>query len=45
MHRYTAGRGQMQAEQLLEVLAGVAPSVPDSFRDAARMPCARTGTA
>jgi uncharacterized protein (DUF58 family) len=31
LHRYTAGRGQMRAEHLLEVLAGVAPSAPGDF--------------
>lgn len=28
---YTAGRGQMQLEHLLEILAGVSPSPPQSF--------------
>ena len=28
---YTAGRGQMQLEHMLEVLAGVAPSAPGEF--------------
>ena len=31
VHSYTTGRGQMPAEQLLEVLAGVAPSAPEYF--------------
>ncbi len=31
VHRYTTGRGQMRAEHLLEVLAGVAPSAPEAF--------------
>jgi hypothetical protein len=28
---YTTGRGQSHAEQMLEVLAGVAPSAPEEF--------------
>jgi uncharacterized protein (DUF58 family) len=28
---YTAGRGQMQSEHMLEVLAGVSPSAPEAF--------------
>ncbi len=31
VHGYTAGRGQMPAGHLLEVLAGLAPSAPDAF--------------
>ena len=31
VHNYTAGRGQMRAEHLLEVLAGLAPSAPEAF--------------
>ena len=44
VHRYTTGRGQMPAEQLLEVLAGLAPSVPGGVSGRWRMPSARTGT-
>jgi uncharacterized protein (DUF58 family) len=33
---YTAGRGQMQIEHMLEVLAGVAPSRPEDFASLAR---------
>jgi uncharacterized protein (DUF58 family) len=33
---YTAGRGQMHLEHMLEVLAGVAPSAPDQFAGLAR---------
>ena len=33
---YTAGRGQMQLEHMLEVLAGVGPSAPADFADLAR---------
>jgi len=33
---YTAGRGQMQIEHMLEVLAGVAPSEPREFEPLAR---------
>ena len=33
---YTAGRGQMQLEHMLEVLAGVSPSAPADFADLAR---------
>jgi uncharacterized protein (DUF58 family) len=35
VHRYTTGRGQMPAEQLLEVLAGLAPSGPEAFESLA----------
>ncbi len=38
---YTAGRGQMQAEHMLEVLAGVAASAPDEFSALARAVLAR----
>ena len=31
VHGYTTGRGQMRAEHLLEVLAGLAPSAPEAF--------------
>jgi uncharacterized protein (DUF58 family) len=31
VHSHTAGRGQMRAEHLLEVLAGIAPSAPEAF--------------
>lgn len=31
VHAYTTGRGQMRAEHLLEVLAGLGPSAPDAF--------------
>src|SRR6185436_7227222 len=33
---YTAGRGQMQVDHMLEVLAGVAPSAPPEFDALAR---------
>ena len=33
---YTAGRGQMQLEHMLEVLAGVGPSAPADFAELAR---------
>jgi uncharacterized protein (DUF58 family) len=33
---YTAGRGQMQVEHMLEVLAGVTPSAPGEFGSLAR---------
>lgn len=33
---YTAGRGQMQMEHMLEVLAGVSPSAPSEFASLAR---------
>jgi uncharacterized protein (DUF58 family) len=33
---YTAGRGQMQLEHMLEVLAGVAPSEPSAFAELSR---------
>ncbi|HSH08096.1 MAG TPA: DUF58 domain-containing protein [Burkholderiales bacterium] len=31
VHQYTAGRGQLQADHMLEILAGVAPASPDAF--------------
>lgn len=31
VHRYTAGRGQLQAGHMLEALAGVTPSAPAAF--------------
>jgi len=40
---YTAGRGQMQAEHLLEALAGVNPSEPQGFRLLASAVLARRG--
>ncbi len=36
LRTYTAGRGQMQIEHMLEVLAGVAPSRPEEFARLAR---------
>jgi uncharacterized protein (DUF58 family) len=36
VHTYTAGRGQMRVEHMLEVLAGVAPSRPEEFAALAR---------
>ena len=41
---YTAGRGQMRAEHMLEVLAGVGPSLPGEFGALARTVLARRGT-
>jgi uncharacterized protein (DUF58 family) len=41
---YTAGRGQMHAEHMLEVLAGVGPSVPADFEALARAVLARRAT-
>jgi uncharacterized protein (DUF58 family) len=38
---YTAGRGQMRAEHMLEVLAAVAPSEPAAFSELARAVLAR----
>jgi len=38
---YTAGRGQMQSQHMLEVLAAVAPSAPGGFADLARAVAAR----
>ena len=40
---YTAGRGQMQLEHMLEVLAGVGPSAPTDFADLARAVLAQRG--
>jgi uncharacterized protein (DUF58 family) len=31
VHQYTAGRGQLQADHMLEILASVAPCAPGSF--------------
>lgn len=36
MRHYTAGRGQLQAEHMLEVLAGVGASAPQGFAVLAR---------
>jgi uncharacterized protein (DUF58 family) len=41
---YTAGRGQMRAEHLLEVLAGVSPSTPGDFDALARAVLGRRAT-
>jgi len=41
---YTAGRGLSQAEQMLEVLAGVGPSAPERFEELARAVLARRHT-
>jgi uncharacterized protein (DUF58 family) len=41
---YTAGRGQMRAEHMLEVLAGVAPSAPSGFAALSRMVLGRRAT-
>jgi len=41
---YTAGRGQMHAEHMLEALAGVAPSAPDDFEALARAVLGRRAT-
>jgi uncharacterized protein (DUF58 family) len=38
---YTAGRGQMQADHMLEILAAVAPSSPAGFAELARAVAAR----
>jgi uncharacterized protein (DUF58 family) len=38
---YTAGRGQLRAEHMLEVLAGVGPSAPEEFGSLARAVLAR----
>ncbi|HYL88083.1 MAG TPA: DUF58 domain-containing protein [Burkholderiales bacterium] len=40
---YTAGRGQMQLEHMLEVLAGVGPSAPADFAELARAVLAQRG--
>jgi uncharacterized protein (DUF58 family) len=36
VRQYSAGRGQLRAEHMLEVLAGVAPSAPQAFESLAR---------
>lgn len=41
IHACTAGRGQMQSQHMLEVLAAVAPSDPAAFADLARAVIAR----
>ena len=41
---YTAGRGQMRAEHMLEVLAGVGPSAPGDFAALARTVLGRRAT-
>ena len=41
---YTAGRGQMRAEHMLEALAGVGPSAPGEFAALARAVLARRAT-
>jgi len=41
---YTAGRGQMHAEHMLEALAGVAPSAPGDFEALARAVTGRRAT-
>lgn len=41
---YTAGRGQMRAEHMLEVLAGVGPSAPGDFASLARLVLGRRAT-
>ena len=41
---YTAGRGQLHAVHMLEVLAGVSPSPPEAFESLARAVLARRGT-
>jgi len=41
---HTAGRGQLHAEHMLEVLAGVAPSAPGDFDALARAVLARRAT-
>ncbi|MDA0226397.1 MAG: DUF58 domain-containing protein [Proteobacteria bacterium] len=43
VHRYTAGRGQLQASHMLEVLAGVTPSAPEAFSALARTLLAERG--
>ena len=44
LRAYTAGRGQMHAAHMLEVLAGVAPSAPGEFEALARAVMARRTT-
>ena len=41
---YTGGRGQLHPANLLEVLAGVAPTAPGDFADLARAVMARRGS-
>lgn len=41
---YTAGRGQLRAEHMLEALAGVGPSAPDAFSGLSRAVLARRAT-
>ncbi len=41
---YTAGRGQMRAEHMLEALAGLGPSAPQEFSALARAVLARRAT-
>jgi len=41
---YTAGRGQMRAEHMLEALAGLGPSAPEDFGALARAVLARRAT-
>lgn len=41
---YTAGRGQLRAEHMLEALAGVGPSAPGDFAELARAVMARRAT-
>ncbi|MBV8032000.1 MAG: DUF58 domain-containing protein, partial [Betaproteobacteria bacterium] len=43
VHSYTTGRGQANAQHLLEVLAAVAPSAPAEFGQLARLVRARAG--
>jgi uncharacterized protein (DUF58 family) len=44
VREYTAGRGQMRAEQMLEALAGLGPSAPGDFGALARAVLARRAT-
>jgi hypothetical protein len=44
LRAYTAGRGQMHAEHMLEVLAGVGPSAADEFQVLADAVLARRAT-
>ena len=41
---YTAGRGQMRAEHMLEALAGIGPSAPAAFSELSRAVLARRAT-
>ena len=43
-HCYTAGRGQMQIDRMLEILAGVAPSAPQAFDSLERAAHARAAS-